>query len=266
MIRFDMSEFGERHTASRLVGAPPGYVGYDEAGQLTERVRRRPYSVVLLDEVEKAHPDIFNLLLQVLDDGRLTDGQGRTVDFRNTVIIMTSNLGSEFLTSSIGTIGFSAEEGTASATSPEVRSRVMSRLKETMRPEFLNRIDDIVLFGKLEKEQLREIVQLQLRDSAERLALQDIGLSVTAEAIELIADLGYEPEYGARPLRRVIQRQLDDKIADLLVAGGVQAGDRIRATAVGGRLQVAKAVPELAAAAVRPRGLGDAGDDGLIVI
>ena len=266
MIRFDMSEFGERHTASRLVGAPPGYVGYDEAGQLTERVRRRPYSVVLLDEVEKAHPDIFNLLLQVLDDGRLTDGQGRTVDFRNTVIIMTSNLGSEFLTSSIGTIGFSAEEGTASATSPEVRSRVMSRLKETMRPEFLNRIDDIVLFGKLEKEQLREIAQLQLRDSAERLALQDIGLSVTAEAIELIADLGYEPEYGARPLRRVIQRQLDDKIADLLVAGGMQAGDRIRATAVGGRLQVAKAVPELAAAAVRPRGLGDAGDDGLIVI
>ena len=266
MIRFDMSEFGERHTASRLVGAPPGYVGYDEAGQLTERVRRRPYSVVLLDEVEKAHPDIFNLLLQVLDDGRLTDGQGRTVDFRNTVIIMTSNLGSEFLTSSIGTIGFSAEEGSASATSPEVRSRVMSRLKETMRPEFINRIDDIVLFSKLEKEQLREIVQLQLRESAERLALQDIGLSVTAEAIELIADLGYEPEYGARPLRRVIQRQLDDKIADLLVAGGVQAGDRIRATAVGGRLQVAKAVPELAAAAVRPRGLGDAGDDGLIVI
>src|SRR5690606_27178527 len=156
---FDMSEFGERHTASRLVGAPPGYVGYDETGQLTERVRRRPHSDALLDEVEMAHPDVRTLLLQVPADGRLTDGHGRTVDFRNTVIIMTSNLGSEFLTSSIGTIGFSAEEGSASATSPEVRSRVMSRLKETMRPEFLNRIDDIVLFSKLEKEQLREIVQ-----------------------------------------------------------------------------------------------------------
>ena len=238
MIRFDMSEFGERHTVSRLVGAPPGYVGYDEAGQLTERVRRRPYSVVLLDEVEKAHPDVFNLLLQVLDDGRLTDGQGRTVDFRNTVVIMTSNLGSEFLTSSIGTIGFSAG-GDGVQTSDEVRSRVMGRLRETMRPEFLNRIDDIVLFRKLEREQLRDIVRLQLTDSEARLAAQGIGLTVDDEAVDLIADRGYEPEYGARPLRRVIQRELDDAVADLLVASEVNEGDRVTVTVEDGELRVA---------------------------
>ncbi|GAA4517291.1 ATP-dependent Clp protease ATP-binding subunit [Brevibacterium yomogidense] len=239
MIRFDMSEFGERHTVSRLVGAPPGYVGYDEAGQLTERVRRRPYSVVLLDEVEKAHPDVFNLLLQVLDDGRLTDGQGRTVDFRNTVVIMTSNLGSEFLTSSIGTIGFSATGTDGTQTSDEVRSRVMGRLRETMRPEFLNRIDDIVLFRKLEREQLRDIVRLQLTDSEARLTAQGIGLTVDDEAVDLIADRGYEPEYGARPLRRVIQRELDDAVADLLVASEVDEGDRVTVTVEDGELRVA---------------------------
>src|SRR5699024_2706265 len=207
MVRFDMSEFGERHTASRLVGAPPGYVGYDEAGQLTERVRRRPYSVVLLDEVEKAHPDIFNLLLQVLDDGRLTDGQGRTVDFRNTVIIMTSNLGSEFLTSSIGSIGFAAGNG-SDVTADAVSTRVMGRLRETMRPEFINRIDEIVLFRKLDKQQLRRIVELQLKLTRDRLANQGLTLEVTDRAVDWIADRGYQPEYGARPLRRVIQRGL----------------------------------------------------------
>ena len=243
MVRFDMSEFGERHTASRLVGAPPGYVGYDEAGQLTERVRRRPYSVVLLDEVEKAHPDVFNLLLQVLDDGRLTDGQGRTVDFRNTVIIMTSNLGSEFLTSSIGTIGFSAGD-TDDGVDADVRSRVMGRLRETMRPEFLNRIDDIVLFRKLDREQLRSIVRLQLKDSEARLAAQGIALTVDDESVDLIADHGYEPEYGARPLRRVIQREMDDAIADLLVDSAVSEGDRVRVTVEGDTLRVAAADPE----------------------
>lgn len=243
MVRFDMSEFGEKHTVSRLVGAPPGYVGYDEAGQLTERVRRRPYSVVLLDEVEKAHPDVFNLLLQVLDDGRLTDGQGRTVDFRNTVIIMTSNLGSEFLTSSIGTIGFSADDGSGTGMDADVRSRVMGRLREVMRPEFLNRIDETVLFRKLDREQLRTIVRLQLKDSEARLAAQGIALTVDDESVDLIADRGYEPEFGARPLRRVIQRELDDAIADLLVASAVSEGDRVRVTVKGDALSVVPVAP-----------------------
>ena len=232
MVRFDMSEYGERHTVSRLVGAPPGYVGYGEAGQLTERVRRHPYSVVLLDEVEKAHPDVFNLLLQVLDDGRLTDGQGRTVDFRNTVVIMTSNLGSEFLASKGGALGFTSNNGVDGfASEQDLRARVMGRLREAMRPEFLNRIDEIVLFRKLEKEQLRSIVRLQLRRSEARLAAQGISLSVDEDAVDWIAEAGYEPEYGARPLRRVIQRELDDRIADLLVAEAVADGGRIRVTA-----------------------------------
>ncbi|MGW6174259.1 ATP-dependent Clp protease ATP-binding subunit [Arthrobacter sp. NPDC055138] len=240
MVRFDMSEYGERHTVSRLVGAPPGYVGYGEAGQLTERVRRHPYSVVLLDEVEKAHPDVFNLLLQVLDDGRLTDGQGRTVDFRNTVVIMTSNLGSEFLASKGGALGFTSNNGVDGfASEQDLRARVMGRLREAMRPEFLNRIDEIVLFRKLEKEQLRSIVRLQLHRSEARLAAQGISLAVDEDAVEWIAEAGYEPEYGARPLRRVIQRELDDRIADLLVAESVADGGRIRVTAGEDGLRVA---------------------------
>ena len=247
MVRFDMSEFGERHTVSRLVGAPPGYVGYDEAGQLTERVRRRPYSVVLLDEVEKAHPDVFNLLLQVLDDGRLTDSQGRTVDFRNTVVIMTSNLGSEFLASKGGALGFTANGGDGFGSEKELRARVMGRLRETMRPEFLNRIDEIVLFRKLDREQLRGIVRLQLARSEARLAAQGYGLTVDEAAVDWIAEHGYEPEYGARPLRRVIQRELDDRIADLLVNGSLHDGGRVTVTADGGELRVSAG--SLAAAA-----------------
>src|SRR5690625_3538854 len=227
MIRFAMSEFGERHTVSRLVGAPPGYVGYDEAGQLTEQVRRRPYSVILLDEVEKAHPDAFNLLLQVLDDGRLTDGQGRTVDFRNTVIIMTSNLGSEHMSSN-APLGFAS--GDAEATQRDIKQKVMGRLREFMRPEFLNRIDDTLLFNPLTRDQLREIVSMQLQDSEERLAAQDITLEVDEAAQDWIAAAGYEPAYGARPLRRVIQRTLDDQIADLLVAEAAEAGDTVQVT------------------------------------
>uniref|UniRef100_UPI0039F020EF ATP-dependent Clp protease ATP-binding subunit n=1 Tax=Sinomonas sp. G460-2 TaxID=3393464 RepID=UPI0039F020EF len=203
MVRFDMSEFGERHTVSRLVGAPPGYVGYSEAGQLTERVRRHPYSVVLLDEVEKAHPDVFNLLLQVLDDGRLTDGQGHTVDFRNTVVIMTSNLGSEFLATRGAALGFASGGVDGGPTDAELRARIMGRLRETMRPEFLNRIDEIVLFQKLTREQLHEIVRLQLRGTEARLAAQGIALAVDDAAVAWIAERGYEPEFGARPLRRV---------------------------------------------------------------
>ena len=215
-----MSEFGERHTVSRLVGAPPGYVGYDEAGQLTERVRRNPYSIVLFDEIEKAHPDVFNLLLQVLDDGRLTDGQGRTVDFRNTVIVMTSNIGSEFLASRSGAIGFIADGGGATGfgTEKDLRDRVMGRLREAMRPEFLNRIDEIVLFRKLDKPQLREIVRAAARrDRASPRAGARSSLEVTDAAIDWLAEHGYEPEYGARPLRRLIQREVDDRIAELFV-------------------------------------------------
>ncbi|MDY7543453.1 MULTISPECIES: ATP-dependent Clp protease ATP-binding subunit [unclassified Cryobacterium] len=245
MVRFDMSEFGERHTVSRLVGSPPGYVGYDEAGQLTERVRRNPYSVILLDEIEKAHPDVFNLLLQVLDDGRLTDGQGRTVDFRNTVIIMTSNLGSEFLASRSGALGFTAQiDGGADngfGSEKALRDRVMGKLREAMRPEFLNRLDEIVLFRKLEAPQLHDIVQMLLGGTRTRLAAQGFGLTVTEEAIDWIATRGYEPEYGARPLRRVIQRELDDRIADLLVGSDLLASTGVEVSVSEGALVVAAA-------------------------
>ncbi len=248
MLRFDMSEFGERHTVARLVGAPPGYVGYDEAGQLTERVRRNPYSVVLFDEIEKAHPDVFNLLLQVLDDGRLTDGQGRTVDFRNTVVIMTSNLGSEFLASRSGALGFVAAGTDGFSSEKDIRDRVMGKLREAMRPEFLNRIDEIVLFRKLDADQLRSIVRLLLNATAARLATRGIALDTTEAAISWIAEAGYEPEYGARPLRRVIQRELDDRIADLLVTGELVDGGTVLVDAVDGALRVS-AREVLAAAA-----------------
>ncbi|QNE34873.1 ATP-dependent Clp protease ATP-binding subunit [Leifsonia shinshuensis] len=238
MIRFDMSEFGERHTVARLVGAPPGYVGYDEAGQLTERVRRNPYSVVLFDEIEKAHPDVFNLLLQVLDDGRLTDGQGRTVDFRNTVVIMTSNLGSEFLASRSGALGFVPAGSDGFASDKDIRDRVMGKLREAMRPEFLNRIDEIVLFRKLDAEQLRDIVRLLLQSTATRLGRRSIAFEASDAAVAWIAEAGYEPEYGARPLRRVIQREVDDRIAELMVSGGVADGGTVVVDAVDGVLQV----------------------------
>ncbi|OCG74370.1 ATP-dependent Clp protease ATP-binding subunit [Microbacterium sediminis] len=236
IVRFDMSEFGERHTVARLVGAPPGYVGYDEAGQLTERVRRNPYSIVLFDEIEKAHPDVFNLLLQVLDDGRLTDGQGRTVDFRNTVVVMTSNLGSEFLAARGGAIGFSASG--SEYDEKDLHDRVMGRLREAMRPEFLNRIDEIVLFRKLDREQLRRIVDLLLGATRNRLSAREVSLEVSDAAIEWLAQHGYEPEYGARPLRRLIQREVDDRIADLFVSGELTDGGRVRLDARDGALVV----------------------------
>ncbi|WP_136706204.1 ATP-dependent Clp protease ATP-binding subunit [Agromyces sp. H66] len=240
IIRFDMSEFGERHTVSRLVGAPPGYVGYDEAGQLTERVRRNPYSIVLFDEIEKAHPDVFNLLLQVLDDGRLTDGQGRTVDFRNTVVIMTSNLGSEFLASRSGALGFVAStDGSGFSSQDDVRQRVMGKVREAMRPEFLNRIDEIVLFQKLTASEISSIVRLMLGATERRLAAREIGLEVTDAAVALLAERGYEPEYGARPLRRLIQREIDDRIADLFVTGDLGDGEAVKVDAADGAFVVA---------------------------
>jgi ATP-dependent Clp protease ATP-binding subunit ClpC len=250
VIRFDMSEFGERHTVSRLVGAPPGYVGYDEAGQLTERVRRNPYSIVLFDEIEKAHPDVFNLLLQVLDDGRLTDGQGRTVDFRNAVIVMTSNIGSEFLASRSGAIGFIADGGGATGFGSEddLRARVMGRLREAMRPEFLNRIDEIVLFRKLDKPQLGEIVRLMLGATEMRVRGREVSIDVTDAAIDWLVEHGYEPEYGARPLRRLIQREVDDRIAELFVSGALADGGAVTVDAASAALLVTSA-PALAAAA-----------------
>ncbi|GAB3210341.1 ATP-dependent Clp protease ATP-binding subunit [Marinactinospora thermotolerans] len=223
MIRFDMSEFQERHTASRLIGAPPGYVGYEEAGQLTEAVRRSPYAVVLLDEIEKAHPDVFNLLLQLLDDGRLTDGQGRTVDFRNVVVIMTSNLGSELITSS-GPIGFTAGDGTSGS---QLEDRVMKRLREEFRPEFVNRIDEIIVFSQLAEEQIAQITRLMLADTERRLRAQDIDVEFTDGAVRWIAEHGYQPDFGARPLARTIQRNVDNRLSRLLLNGDIDAGDRV---------------------------------------
>ncbi|RRO19948.1 ATP-dependent Clp protease ATP-binding subunit [Saccharopolyspora rhizosphaerae] len=225
MTRLDMSEFQERHTASRLVGAPPGYVGHGEAGELTEAVRRNPYSVVLLDEIEKAHPDVFNTLLQVLDDGRMTDGQGRTVDFSNTVLIMTSNLASEVVSSAGGKIGF-----TAGSPTQDLEDRVMPKLKDAFRPEFLNRINEIVVFKRLDGEQLHTITRALLATTTKRLADMGIEVEFDDSAVSWVADRGYQPEFGARPLRRAIEREVDDRISDLILDGRLTEGTRLRVT------------------------------------
>src|SRR4051812_12673568 len=233
MIRLDMSEFQERHTVSRLVGSPPGYVGYEDAGQLTEAVRRRPYSVVLFDEIEKAHPDVFNTLLQVLDDGRLTDSQGRTVDFKNTVLIMTSNLGSELIVGRNTPLGFGGGNGDRD---DGLRDRLMRRLRESFRPEFLNRIDEIVVFRQLEPEQLRQITDLLLEETRRRMRAQDIEVEFSPEAVDWLAQRGHEPEFGARPLRRVIQREVDNPMSRLLLDGRLHRGQRGRVTGRDGGL------------------------------
>jgi ATP-dependent Clp protease ATP-binding subunit ClpC len=223
MIRLDMSEFQERHTVSRLVGAPPGYVGYEEAGQLTEAVRRRPYSVVLLDEIEKAHPDVFNLLLQVLDDGRLTDSQGRTVNFRNTVLIMTSNLGSD-LVNQDQELGFTDGDG---GTDRDLRDRITRRLREELRPEFLNRVDEIVIFQRLDTEQLAQVTDLMLEQTRRRMHAQNITVRFTSEAITWLVEHGYERAYGARPMRRTIQREVDNRMSEMLLDGRLSPGQRV---------------------------------------
>ncbi|MEV4494381.1 ATP-dependent Clp protease ATP-binding subunit [Micromonospora arborensis] len=227
MVRVDMSEFQERHTVSRLVGAPPGYVGYEEAGQLTEAVRRRPYAVVLLDEIEKAHPDVFNILLQVLDDGRLTDSQGRTVNFKNTVLIMTSNLGSELITGSQRSVGFGAGAPGTDQESDELRERLMRRLQENFRPEFLNRIDEVIIFRRLEAEQLRDITALLLEDTRRRMHAQDLQVEFTTAGIDWLAEHGYQPEFGARPLRRVIQREVDNHLSRMLLESAISPGQKV---------------------------------------
>jgi ATP-dependent Clp protease ATP-binding subunit ClpC len=227
MIRLDMSEFQERHTVSRLVGAPPGYVGYEEAGQLTEAVRRKPYSVVLLDEIEKAHPDVFNMLLQILDDGRLTDAQGRTVDFKNTVVIMTSNLGSDRIQAHARRDGQSWER---------LKEELMDLLKMHFRPEFLNRIDEVIVFHALEKEQVVDITGLLLDKVVRRLRAQHIEMSFTDEAVRFLADAGFDPEFGARPLRRTIQRLVENALSRMLLDGTIDEGDRVTVVVKDGRL------------------------------
>ena len=225
LIQLDMSEYSERHTASRLFGAPPGYVGYDEGGQLTEKVRRRPFSVVLFDEIEKAHPDIFNSLLQVLEDGRLTDSQGRTVDFKNTVIIMTTNLGTRDISKTLG-LGFSAADDEL-GNYERMKGKVADELKSHFRPEFLNRIDDVIVFHQLNKEQIIQIVDLMIGSLDDRLKAKDMGIELTQAAKDLLAARGYDPLLGARPLRRVIQREIEDALSERILFGELKAGEII---------------------------------------
>jgi len=219
MVRLDMSEYMEKHTVSRLIGAPPGYVGYEEGGQLTEAVRRRPYSVVLFDEIEKAHPDVFNALLQILDDGRLTDGQGRTIDFKNVVLIMTSNIGSQHIVE----LGPSQRQ--------ELESRVMEALRAHFKPEFLNRVDDVVIFHQLAREHIDHIVDIQLERVRRLLAERRITLELTDEAKRLLAEKGYDPHFGARPLKRVIQRMVQDPLALKILEGAFGEGAKIEGDA-----------------------------------
>jgi ATP-dependent Clp protease ATP-binding subunit ClpB len=215
MVRIDMSEYGEKHSVARLVGAPPGYVGYEEGGQLTEAVRRRPYSVVLLDEVEKAHPEVFDVLLQVLDDGRLTDGQGRTVDFRNVILILTSNLGSHYLVD-------------ATLTDEQKREQVLATVRNSFKPEFLNRLDDIVVFSALDQDELRLIARLQTDRLAERLRDRRLTLEISDGALDWLAAEGNDPAYGARPLRRLVQTAIGDPLARAILSGEVLDGQTVR--------------------------------------
>ncbi|MCS7050693.1 MAG: AAA family ATPase, partial [Thermomicrobium sp.] len=222
MVRLDMSEYMEKHAVSRLVGSPPGYVGYDEGGQLTEAVRRRPFSVVLLDEIEKAHPDVFNILLQILEDGKLTDAQGRKVDFRNTIVIMTSNLGASQIAKN-QTLGFSVgDEGGLSY--EEMKDRVMSELKKVFRPELLNRIDEVIVFHKLEREEILQVVDLMMARVREEMAKHGTTIELTPEAKELLVEQGYDPTMGARPLRRAIQRLVEDPLADFILSRELTEG------------------------------------------
>jgi ATP-dependent Clp protease ATP-binding subunit ClpC len=227
MVRFDMSEFQERHTVSRLVGAPPGYIGYDEAGQLTEQVRRRPYSVLLFDEIEKAHADVFNVLLQILDDGRLTDAQGRTVDFKNTVVIMTSNLGADRI----------RQHTRQRESFEQLKTDLMEILRHSFRPEFINRIDEIIVFRALTEEQLSEITKLLLDRLIRRLRAQHIDVEFTDDAVALLAREGFDPEYGARPLRRTIQRLVENELSRRLLGDEIEPGDRVTVDAVENELR-----------------------------
>jgi ATP-dependent Clp protease ATP-binding subunit ClpB len=229
MVRIDMSEFMEKHSVARLIGAPPGYVGYEEGGYLTEAVRRKPYSVILMDEVEKAHPDVFNVLLQVLDDGRLTDGQGRTVDFRNTVIVMTSNLGSDRIQELAGEENYEV-----------MKEAVMEIVSTQFRPEFINRIDESVVFHPLGKEQIRAIAKVQIQLLKQRLLEREIGFEISEQALDLLGEAGFDPIYGARPLKRAIQNQLENRLANEILAGSFVAGDIVKVDLQEGTLAFTK--------------------------
>jgi ATP-dependent Clp protease ATP-binding subunit ClpB len=235
LVRIDMSEYMEKHAVSRMIGAPPGYVGFEEGGQLSEAVRRRPYSVVLFDEIEKAHPDVFNVLLQILDDGRITDSHGRTVDFKNTVIIMTSNIGSPYLLEGVTAEG-TLREG--------ARERVMQELRGAFRPEFLNRVDDIVLFKPLTRKEIEQIIDLQVAELRQRLRERDLGLELTAAARTFVANAAYDPVYGARPLKRYLQHQLETRIARALIADQALPGQVVRVDAWQGGLKISFEAPE----------------------
>jgi ATP-dependent Clp protease ATP-binding subunit ClpB len=242
MIRIDMSEYMEKHTVARLIGAPPGYVGYEEGGQLSEAVRRKPYSVILFDEIEKAHSDVFNVLLQVLDDGRLTDGQGRTVDFKNTIVIMTSNLGSPIIQEFFEKAESGKRKAEAADKSEignrksEMEKAVMAELKKHFQPEFLNRVDDVIIFQSLDENELSRIVEIQLGRLEKRLAQQNLTLDVDAAAKKLLASEGYDPQFGARPLKRAIQEHLLDPLATKLLAGEFKPGDKIKVSTKDGKL------------------------------
>jgi ATP-dependent Clp protease ATP-binding subunit ClpC len=251
MIRLDMSEYMERHTVSKLIGSPPGYVGYDEGGQLTEAVRRKPYSVILFDEIEKAHSDVFNLLLQLLDDGRLTDAQGRTVDFKNTLIIMTSNIGSKVIEKGGGGIGFEFAENGAETQYNRIKLLVNEELKNYFRPEFLNRLDETIVFTQLKKTEIKQIADILLLEVANRLAEQGMTLEVTDSFKELVVEQGYSPSYGARPLRRAIMSLLEDSLAEAMLTGQIKLGDNAIVDVIGGEVKVTKSEkPELVLASI----------------
>jgi ATP-dependent Clp protease ATP-binding subunit ClpC len=226
MVRIDMSEYMEKHAVSRLVGSPPGYVGYDEGGQLTEAVRRKPYSVLLLDEIEKAHPDVFNILLQILEDGRLTDSQGRTVDFRHAIVIMTSNIGASEIARNTP-LGFSVGDAEHGMTYDDMKNRVMGELKKVFRPEFLNRIDDVIVFHKLQKDEIKQIVDLLLRRIRTSLAERELQLELSEGAEDFLVEKGWDPAMGARPLRRAIQRYIEDPLADFVLKSELVAGGTV---------------------------------------
>ncbi len=251
MIRLDMSEYMERHTVSKLIGSPPGYVGYDEGGQLTEAVRRKPYSVILLDEIEKAHPDVFNLLLQLLDDGRLTDAQGRTVDFKNTLIIMTSNIGSKVIEKGGGGIGFEFADNGAETQYNRIKLLVNEELKNYFRPEFLNRLDETIVFTQLKKSEVKQIADIMLQEVATRLTEQGITLEVGDSFKDLVVEQGYSPSYGARPLRRAIMSLLEDSLAEAMLSGQIKLGDNAIVDVTGGEVKVTKSEkPELVLSSV----------------
>jgi ATP-dependent Clp protease ATP-binding subunit ClpC len=241
LVRVDMSEYMERFSVSRLTGAPPGYVGYEEAGELTEKVRHRPYSVVLFDEIEKAHRDVFNILLQVMEDGILTDSQGRRVDFRNSVLIMTSNVGSEMITDR-DTLGFGDREIDSQESYQAMKDRVMGEVRTTFRPEFLNRLDDFIVFHQLTREQVKEIADLMLKELGDRLLEEhEITLTLDESASELLIKKGYDPKYGARPMRRMIERLIENPISELILQGAFEGSSVVVASADGEEMRFARA-------------------------